>query len=131
MVTFLPASEAGNVKCLRYHPVPPTTKPVLAPPALCAESNGLGGAPLVDGKSSMLQSCGKSSMRHALSSKPGISAPVASARKKRQQESKGVSRLVAKRSAPHAFTQAATRTRNATGIVRTNLMVVCFIKFSD
>src|ERR1017187_3401549 len=108
MVIFFPASEAGNVKCLRYQPVPPTTKPVLAPPALCAESNGLGGTPLVDGKSSMLQSCGNSSMRHALSSKPGVSVPVASARKKRQSESKEVLRLSPKRSAPHAFTQAAT-----------------------
>src|ERR1700733_14529172 len=67
------------VNCLRYHPVPP----VVNPPLTWLMADGLNGD-FVPGRSSILQSCGKSSLRHLESSNLTFSAPCAPPRKKSQ-----------------------------------------------
>ena len=95
MEILLPAALAGSVKGFRYQPVPPTMLPVASLPGLKSESNG----PMrleepSAGKSSMLQSCGTSSMRQVESSNAGCSASGASACRKGQLESNSCSRPV-------------------------------------
>jgi len=54
---------------LRYHPMPPSVNPPLMPDTASGEK----GDP-VPGISSILKSCGRSTVRQELSSKPGCSA---------------------------------------------------------
>src|SRR6476620_8871328 len=102
METNFPLSPELRVNVLRYHPVPPTTCPVEAPllapslswekgpivfPAICS-----GGPAWPIGRSSMLQSCGRSSTLHFESSKTVCSAPARLSRIKRQSASKSRTR---------------------------------------
>jgi hypothetical protein len=97
--------------------MPPTVYPVDPPPALRAGSNGpmtgggtgaVGGTCVVSregslvaapsseiayGRSSMLQSCGRSIVRQVLSSSSGVSAPSTSPLKNRQSSSNDRSRV--------------------------------------
>jgi len=104
---------SANRKRLRYHPVPPTTQPVASCPALNATSNGpmrVGVLPpthivpspasAVGVKSSILQSCGRSTVRQLESSKPGFSAPAISPRKNLQFSSNTCSRTRSEMGAP-------------------------------
>src|SRR5262245_13859765 len=71
------ACSVGSVKSLRYQPTPAGKKPP-APLVGLFRSNG----------PSMLQSCGRSSLRQAESSKRGACAWLASPLKKSHEESK-------------------------------------------
>src|SRR3954469_13660135 len=76
MLTRLPFQSAGAVKLLRYQPVPLGKKPPPAP--LGASLSGL---------LSMLQSWGRSTVRHEASANVGASAPAGSPRKNFQPAS--------------------------------------------
>ena len=95
---------------MRYQPVPPTNQPVSRPPWLSSVSNGptrvgttvvpqSAPSPFASagrgGRSSTLQSCGRSSTRHPPSSNSGRSAPAASPRMNRQPSSNGWRRPLA------------------------------------
>src|SRR5438067_7531606 len=78
----LPFSDSEMLKLLRYQPVPPVVKPPLTW-LIALGSKG----ELLPGRSSMLQSCGRSSLLHPESSKSTASAPCAPPLWKRQSKS--------------------------------------------
>ena len=83
------AASPASWKRFLYQPVPPTTQPVDARPALFSLSNGPERVtPSGSGKFSMHQSCGRSSARHPESSKEARSAPAVSPSRNRQPSSK-------------------------------------------
>src|SRR5207244_3039539 len=75
-LTRIPFQSAGALNVLRYQPVPAGKKP--SPPPV-----GL----FLSGRLSMLQSCGRSTVRHEISANEGASAPLGSPRKNFHPES--------------------------------------------
>src|SRR6185437_15664807 len=99
-----PFCAAGTVNVLRYQPVPP----VVNPPPTWLIAALLKGDEL-PGKSSMLQSCGRSIFRHPESSNFTFSAPCAPPRKKIQLSSNKTVEVVWADAPPHSNSNKLTR----------------------
>src|SRR5262249_44402947 len=96
MLTRFPFHSAGALKVLRYQPVPDGKKPPPEPVGL-----SLPGCP------SMLQSCGRSTLRQFASSNERASAPVGSPARNLQLESAEISSLAVFDSAVASGTAAS------------------------